>query len=135
MASLDDFDGARIERLRRRGLPWMAVARTLGADEKLVRKVHKRWLRTRAASDSEPSPRKSVGRPRREDLDPLWIDAMLLRGLSWREVAKAVKAGTGTVIRIHKAWLAKLARQKKGQKASASKPPAPPKKSRGRHET
>jgi hypothetical protein len=117
----NDLDPRAIDGLRKRGLSWLLISKTLGASVTAIRRAHAEWLGAEAPRKSKrtqqtkrPASRtKAVGRPRRDDLDPVLIDALRRRGLSWREIAKAGHAGTGTIIRIYKSWLFNSARQKK----------------------
>jgi hypothetical protein len=128
-----ELDGKRIDGLRNRGLSWWFIAKTLGASEKAVRRLHAEWLRKAAedsTSHSEASHKRRVGRPRRDDLDPAIIDEHRRRGLSWGAIERAMHAGNGTIRRAHAAWLAKFAGGEKDGENSVSKPPAPAKKPR-----
>jgi hypothetical protein len=122
-----DLDPRAIDGLRKRGLSWFVISKTLEDSVKAIRRVHADWLRAKAPRENEQQtkqPPRAVGRPRRGDLDPVLIDALRRRNIPWRTIAKAGHAGVGTVRRIHAAWLDKLSKTKRGQKANAPKPPA-----------
>jgi hypothetical protein len=143
------LNGAEIDGLRNRGLSWLAISGTLEAPVRLICRTHKQWLcekqvpggdraqqDERTVSDSSlpttsstPTSNShlktlranSFGRPRRDDIDPVWIDAVRRRGFSWRAIGNFADSGTGTVMRYHKAWLAQLKKKREAHQPEPSR--------------